>query len=87
MELIGYLAAFCTTTSFIPQIYKIFKTKIVEGISSPMYVMFCAGLILWIIYGIQICSNSLIIANVITLVLALPVLISKFCIEYRRKIK
>lgn len=79
--MLGYLAAFCTTVSFVPQVYKVYKTRDVSGISSIMYALFCMGLILWIVYGIQINSLSLIVANVVTFILAVPVLIFKLLIE------
>lgn len=79
--MLGYLAAFCTTVSFVPQVYKVYKTRDVSGISSVMYALFCMGLILWIVYGIQINSLSLIVANVVTFILAVPVLIFKLLIE------
>ena len=87
MEFIGYLAAFCTTVSFVPQVYKVFKTKSAEGISSLMYMIFCTGLILWIVYGVQINSDSLIAANVVTLILAMSVLILKFNLARKKQIK
>lgn len=79
--MLGYLAAFCTTVSFVPQVYKVYKTGDVSGISSIMYALFCIGLILWIVYGIQINSFSLIVANVVTFILAVPILIFKLFIE------
>lgn len=77
MELIGLTAAFCTTFSFVPQVVQIYRTRLTQGISLGMYIIFSLGVALWLIYGILMHSPSLVIANSITLILALSVLIMK----------
>lgn len=66
----GTIAAILTTASFLPQAIKTIKTKDTKGISTGMYSMFVVGVFLWIIYGIQLKDMPIIIANVITFVLA-----------------
>lgn len=66
----GTIAAILTTASFLPQAIKTIKTKDTKGISTGMYSMFVIGVFLWIIYGIQLKDMPIIIANVITFVLA-----------------
>jgi len=69
-EIIGYIAALCTTISFLPQVTKTIKTKDTSGISLPMYLIFIAGVVAWICYGYLISNWTLMGANVITFVLA-----------------
>ncbi len=76
-DIIGYIAAFLTTTAFMPQAYQSWKTRDLSGISLPMYSLFSAGVASWLIYGICISSLPIIIANSITLLLALVVLALK----------
>jgi MtN3 and saliva related transmembrane protein len=76
-EIIGLLAAFLTTSAFIPQVYKIYKEKNADGISLTMYVILFIGVLLWLIYGILIGSLSIIIANGITALLQLSIIIFK----------
>tara|TARA_B100001063_G_scaffold73802_1_gene68034 strand:+ start:11423 stop:11680 length:258 start_codon:yes stop_codon:yes gene_type:complete len=76
-EIIGLLAAFLTTSAFIPQVYKIYKEKKADGISLTMYVILFIGVLLWLIYGILIGSLSIIIANGITALLQLSIIIFK----------
>lgn len=76
-EIIGFLAAFLTTIAFIPQAYHSWKTRDLSGISLPMYSLFSMGLLFWLIYGLLINSWPVIIANVITLLLACVVLVLK----------
>ena len=73
-NLIGTAAACLTTFSFIPQAIKTFRTKDVSGISLGMYGIFAAGVALWLIYGILLGAWPIIIANAVTLSLALAIL-------------
>lgn len=74
VELIGLLAAILTTSSFVPQLRKIWRHKTVEGLSLSMYLVMLAGVILWLIYGIMIQSLSIIVANIVTALLLLLIL-------------
>ncbi len=74
-QIFGYIAAFCTTFAFIPQVIKTVKTKDVSGISLSMYSIFTTGVLFWFLYGVAIEETPIIIANSITLVLAGTVLI------------
>jgi MtN3 and saliva related transmembrane protein len=51
-SLVGLSAAFLTTLSFVPQIIKAYRTKRMKDVSRYLTVLFTAGSILWIIYGI-----------------------------------
>jgi len=64
ITIIGYLAAFGTTVSFLPQAIKTIQTKDTSGISLYMYALFTAGTLLWLIYGVMIGSLPVAIANV-----------------------
>ncbi len=69
-ELLGYIAAICTTAAFVPQVLKTYKTKSAKSLSLGMFLLFTAGIILWLIYGFMINEYPIIAANVITLILA-----------------
>ncbi|MBS3749547.1 MAG: SemiSWEET transporter [Candidatus Thermoplasmatota archaeon] len=75
--LIGYLAALCTTAAFIPQVIHTIKTKSTVDISLYMYLIFLIGVFSWFLYGIYIEALPIILANGITFLLALIVLIEK----------
>ena len=77
IEIIGLVAATCTTTAFVPQVYKAFKNKSTADISLSMYLIFFAGLVLWLVYGIYHNSLAIILANAITAILALFMVILK----------
>ena len=73
-SILGYVAAVLTTFSFLPQVTRIHKTKDTSAISLSMYLMFSIGVLLWFIYGILIHAWPMVIANGITLILALTIL-------------
>jgi MtN3 and saliva related transmembrane protein len=79
--IIGLLAAFGTTVSFLPQAIKTIQTKDTSGISLSMYALFTAGTFLWLIYGIVSGSLPVTIANAITMVFATVILAYK--IKYK----
>ena len=74
---IGYIAAICTTCSFVPQVIHIFKSKDTRSISLAMYSIFVLGVFLWFIYGIYVKDWPVIIANAVTLMLASLILMLK----------
>jgi MtN3 and saliva related transmembrane protein len=80
-DLIGTMAAFLTTSSFLPQAIKTFRTKDVSGISLSMYGIFTAGVALWLVYGILLNAWPIIIANAVTVSLALSIFVMK--LRYR----
>lgn len=77
IDIIGSIAAFLTTASFVPQALHTFQTKDVRGISLGMYSAFTAGVSLWLVYGILLSAWPIIIANAITVSLALAILVMK----------
>ncbi|MCJ0765873.1 SemiSWEET transporter [Variovorax terrae] len=82
-ELIGYLAAFCTTLSFVPQAWLTFRTRDVSGISLGMYSVFTAGVALWLVYGLLAGAWPVVAANAVTVALALSILLMK--LRYRAR--
>ena len=73
-DIIGFIAATLTTLAFVPQAWHSYKTRDLSGISLPMYSLFSLGVAFWLGYGVMIVSWPIIIANSITLMLALLVL-------------
>jgi len=82
MDLIlGYLAAFCTTAAFIPQALKVYKSKHTKDISIGMFSLMNVGIVLWLIYGLLITSYPIIIANSVTIIFAMYILITKIRLD------
>jgi MtN3 and saliva related transmembrane protein len=80
--LIGLIAACITTFSFVPQLIKVIKTKNVSDLSINMYILLCIGFSLWLTYGILDKSLPVSLANLVSLILGLTILILIF--KYRK---
>lgn len=76
-EIIGLTAAVLTTSAYVPQVYKTWKTKSAGNISLTMYIAMFIGIILWLIYGIHLNSLAMIVANIVTAILTLIILVFK----------
>ena len=66
---LGLLAGGLTTASFVPQVRKIWKTKSAEDVSLLMFVAFCVGVMLWLVYGFIKGEVAIIATNAVTLAL------------------
>ena len=77
IEFFGYFAAILTTLAFLPQLIKTLRTKKAEDVSLITLIMFLTGVLSWIIYGYKISSTPILIANIITFILNLLILIFK----------
>ncbi len=76
-EWFGMIAAFCTTSSFIPQAIKVYKSQHTKDISLSMFIIFTAGLIFWLVYGLMLNATPIIMANSLTLISAGYILVKK----------
>lgn len=71
---LGTVAGTLCTVSFVPQVLKIAKSRDTHDISLITFVMFSSGVFIWLLYGISIMEWPVIVANGITLLLALVIL-------------
>ena len=77
IEIIGLTAAFLTTSAYVPQAYKAWKTKSAGSVSLTMYLIMLVGIILWLVYGIYLNSLSMILANTVTIILTITIIYFK----------
>ena len=73
-EALGYLAGICTAIVFLPQTIQTIKTRNVNGLSLSTYIIYCIGMISWILYGIYLKSVQMMLFNAISLFFAAIVL-------------
>jgi len=79
MSVTGYLgivAAFCTTVAFVPQIVKLRKQG-GKDLSYPTLFLYMVGVLLWLVYGIQVHAAAVVWANALTGVLVLLSIVLK----------
>ncbi|MFZ3213800.1 MAG: SemiSWEET transporter [Terriglobales bacterium] len=81
---IGFVAGTLTTVSFVPQVLRTFRTKRCDDLSFGMLSAFASGVCLWLVYGIFVWSAPIIVANLVTLCLLVPLVAMK--IRYRSAI-
>jgi MtN3 and saliva related transmembrane protein len=77
VDVIGYAAATMTTISFLPQLIRVVKLKSARDISLGMFLIFSAGTLGWLVYGVLSHSAPVWIANAVTLVLSMSILLLK----------
>jgi MtN3 and saliva related transmembrane protein len=79
--ILGFTAAAFTTTSFLPQAVKSIITIDTVGICRDIYSLFTAGSLLWLLFGVFSNNIPIAIANAVTLLFAVLLLIYKIQIK------
>lgn len=82
-ELLGIIAGICTAIVFLPQTLQTIKTKNVKGLSLSTYIIYCTGMLSWILYGFYLHSLQMIFFNMISLFFALIIL--AMIVKHRRQ--
>lgn len=70
LNMLGFLAGACTTAAFVPQVWQVWRTRSARDLSLGMYLVLVLGVMLWLVYGLLCNDMPLVIANIITLILA-----------------
>lgn len=81
LDVLGLVATCLSTSSFIPQVWRTWKTRDVSGISLPTYAIITVGLALWLVYGILRNDLPLTIANSVMVVLTGAIAVMKIKFE------
>tara|TARA_A100001011_G_scaffold394642_1_gene487529 strand:- start:437 stop:724 length:288 start_codon:yes stop_codon:yes gene_type:complete len=74
IEIIGIIAGFLTTISFLPEVIKIYKNSNINGISESFLYIYLLGVFFWIFYGIMIRSISVIVFSLFNFILVILIL-------------
>lgn len=82
LDLLGLIATCFTTSSFVPQVWRTWKTRDVSGISLASYAVITVGLALWLAYGLLRDDLPLVVANSVMVVLTAAITVMK--IRYGR---
>ncbi len=83
INLVGYVAATLTTISFLPQLVRVVKLRSARDISLGMFLIFSTGTLFWMVYGLMSHSAPVWIANAVTLVLSVSILVLKLRFDRR----
>ena len=74
---LGYIAATLTTVAYVPQLWTMLRTRNAAGVSAGMFSVMTAGVLLWLMYGLVIGDRPLVIANSISFMFSLTILVLK----------
>ncbi|MBD3164617.1 hypothetical protein GF323_05435 [Candidatus Woesearchaeota archaeon] len=78
ITLIGLAAAALTTLAFLPQAIRVWKLRETRDLALSTFMMFTVGVFLWLVYGLLRNDLPVIMANLITFILAATILGFKF---------
>jgi MtN3 and saliva related transmembrane protein len=77
-EYFGYIGAFLSAVTFMPQVWLAWKTKSVGDLSLGMLSIVFISVVVWLIYAFALGLLPVIIANSIVGILAIILLYFKF---------
>ena len=77
-ERIGLLGGTLSCITFVPQIFKTWKSKSVKDISVSSFLIVVSSTIVWIFYGILINSISVLLTNIVVFFTAIIMLWMKW---------
>jgi MtN3 and saliva related transmembrane protein len=78
VSIIGVVAAILTTSSFLPQMIRGYRTKSMHDVSRYLMSMFATGTVLWMVYGVYKSDLVIVGANAIATVFNVVLLFMKF---------
>jgi MtN3 and saliva related transmembrane protein len=82
--IVGSLATLASTTSFVPQAWKIIRTRDTGAISVGMYAVTVLGFALWLAYGLMLGAWPLVATNGVCLALSAFILVMTLLPRRRR---
>jgi len=62
---LGFLAGALTSTGYLPQIVKGFRTKKMQDVSLLMPAILGVGMFLWLVYGLAREDIVIVVANIV----------------------
>ncbi len=82
--LLGYLAALASMASFVPQAWKIIRSRQTKGISSGMYLLTVSAFGLWLVYGVLLKQWPLVVSNAVCFGLSAFILVMTLLPQARK---
>ena len=83
IEVVGHLGAFLSSVTFIPQVYKVWKTRSVNDLSMTMMLIVFTSTIIWLVYAIALNLWPVIVAN--SIICFLSLLLIYFKVAFQKK--
>ena len=86
-QIIGYTGGTLLNITFLPQIYRTFKTKQTDDISLVFMILQVITSMLYVVYSFLLDEQPLIVSNIILLCELLTLLVGKIMFSYVYKKK
>lgn len=83
IEAVGHFGALLTSVTFLPQVYKVWKTKSARDLSLTMMLIVLLSTMVWLTYAYALMLWPVIIAN--SIVCILSVLLIYFKLTFAKK--
>lgn len=77
VTILGLVGGALTTSSFLPQVIKSWKTKSTGDVSMWMFLLLTVGILIWMVYGFMIGSLPVVVANAGSFILSVTMIIFK----------
>lgn len=77
ITILGLIAGGLTTFSLVPQLLRIIRTKHTKDLSLNTYIILTVGVFLWFVYGLFVRDAAVIVANAVTFIFALSIVLYK----------
>jgi MtN3 and saliva related transmembrane protein len=77
LTLLGLVAGGCTTFAIVPQVSKAWRSRSTKDLSLGTFLTATVGIVLWLIYGTIRADLPIILANIVSLMLVIAVLVLK----------
>ena len=87
VEVIGYLAAFCSIIWSLPQTVRSIRTKLLGDISPETTIIFLCSMIISTVFAFRIHSNPVILTNVIGILIFIPLTFLRIQVDFKKNIK
>ena len=84
IQIAGHVGAFLSSITFIPQVYKVWKTKSVQDLSLAMMFIVASSTLIWLVYGIALMLWPVILANGFIFFLSLLLIYFKFVYSVKK---
>jgi len=68
--IVGSIAAIVSIAAFLPQAWRIVKTRRTEDLSTPMWTLQVIAFACWIVYGAFIAAWPIVVENSVCVILA-----------------
>jgi MtN3 and saliva related transmembrane protein len=75
--LVGYAAAVMSVSAFVPQAWRIVKTRDTTSLSTPMWILQVCAFATWTAFGVLLGEWPIVVPNAICCVLSAFILIMK----------